>query len=76
MDESVLERIKSIEEGLDVLKNLVRNMETLIDLALPRRLQKTMIVVQELGEATATEVSQKTQRARSVETIYLNQLAS
>ena len=86
MDESVLERIKSIEERLDVLENLVRNIETPLAtksppsslikefLALPSSLQKTMIAVQELEEATATEVSKITQRVRSVETIYLNQL--
>lgn len=87
MNESDLERIKSIEERLDVLENLVRNMETptttrtppssLIKdlLALPSSLQKTMIAVQKLEEGTATDVSKITQRVRSVETIYLNQLA-
>ena len=37
-------------------------------------LQRTMIAIQELKEATANEVAEVTERSRSVETIYLNQL--
>jgi predicted transcriptional regulator len=38
-------------------------------------MQKSMIALQELKEATAAEVAGKTSRNRSVETIYLNGLA-
>ncbi len=41
---------------------------------LPSSLIRTLRAMQELGEADATAVSQKTERNRSVETIYLNQL--
>jgi hypothetical protein len=43
-------------------------------LELPDSLRKSMIAVQELGEATAEETAVKTNRTRSVESIYLNQL--
>ncbi len=85
MDRTVLERIKKIEERLDALELEVKTIETSPTrktspaqikefLNLPSSLQKTMLAVQELGEAMATEVAEKTGRVRSVETIYLNQL--
>ncbi len=43
-------------------------------LNLPDSMQKTMLSLQELKEATAAEVAEKTGRNRSVETIYLNGL--
>lgn len=85
MDE-VSERIKKIEERLDVLEGMVRALGALptreqpksVDmsdlLALPSCLQKTMLTAQELREATSSEVAEKTGRDRTVETIYLNQL--
>jgi len=86
MDKAVLERIKRIEERLDALELAIKTIEasperraspTLFKefLTLPSSLQKTMLAVQELEEAMATEVAEKTGRVRSVETIYLNQLA-
>lgn len=86
MDEAVLERIKRIEERLDTLEKIIKTTGTppsrsqplslsLKDmLDLPSSLQKTMLTIQELKEGTATEVSKKTGRERSIETIYLNQL--
>jgi len=44
-------------------------------LKLPGHLQKTMIAVVELEEATAKTVSEKTGRARAIESAYLNKLA-
>ena len=41
---------------------------------LPTSLARTLRAMQTLGEADATTVSKKTERNRSVETIYLNQL--
>jgi Holliday junction resolvasome RuvABC ATP-dependent DNA helicase subunit len=43
-------------------------------LGLPDSLRKSMMALQELGEATAEETAVKTNRTRSVESIYLNQL--
>ncbi len=90
MDEEVLERIKKIEERLDNLERIMKNVEAFPTresqklslksinmkdlLALPTSLQKTMLTIQELEEATATRVAEETGRDRTVETIYLNQL--
>ena len=43
-------------------------------LELPDSLRKTVMTLQKLGEATSQEVAEKTERTRTVETIYLNQL--
>ncbi len=43
-------------------------------LSLPDSMQKTMLALQEIGEGTAGDVALKTERNRSVETIYLNGL--
>lgn len=44
-------------------------------LGLPDALRKTLMSMQSLGEADAETVSKSTGRTRSVENIYLNQLA-
>jgi predicted transcriptional regulator len=86
MNDALLDRIKRLEERLDVVEKTLqlRDLPTTSTsislsqkdlLALPSSLQKTMLAIQELQEATSTGVSQETGRARSVETIYLNQLA-
>ncbi|MBW2637758.1 MAG: transcriptional regulator [Deltaproteobacteria bacterium] len=87
MSGDVAERLKLIEERLGVLERLVARGSTgtskaltstiSIDnlLSLPSSLQKTMMAIQELKEGTANEVAEVTERSRSVETIYLNQLA-
>ena len=86
MDTTVLDKIKHIEERLDVLERTINGKETPLSnqtlssmakefLSLPSSLQKTVLAVQELGESMATEVAEKTGRVRSVETIYLNQLS-
>jgi len=56
------------------LKDLTKEQLIKI-LKLPSHLQKTMIAVVELGEATAKMVSEKTGRARAIECTYLNKLA-
>ena len=43
-------------------------------LAMPDHLRKTFMVLSEIGEATAFEVSLRTGRARPCESSYLNQL--
>ena len=49
-------------------EDLIRLME------LPNHLRETMLAVIALGEATATEVSEQTGKARASESDYLNQL--
>ncbi len=87
MSEDVAERLKRIEERLGILERLMSkgptgtaktststiSMDQL--LSLPSSLQRTMVAIQELNEATANQVAEVTERSRSVETIYLNQLA-
>jgi Holliday junction resolvasome RuvABC ATP-dependent DNA helicase subunit len=90
MDKEVSDRMKNIEERLNVLEKIIRehisytvtptSKPTQLGLglnellALPSSLQKSMLAVQELGEATASNVAEKTERDRTVENIYLNQL--
>jgi hypothetical protein len=87
LNEDVSERLKQIEERLGTLERLVAkgphgtskvstttiSMDQL--LSLPSSLQRTMVAIQELKEADASGVAEVTERSRSVETIYLNQLA-
>ena len=86
MEKDVLMRIREIEERLDGLERMVKVLGISSDrslmqsismkdlLALPYSLQKTAQVIQDLGEATSSEVSKGTGRNRTIETIYLNQL--
>ncbi|WP_455368371.1 hypothetical protein [[Eubacterium] cellulosolvens] len=45
-------------------------------LSLPDHLRKTALALTEVGEATATDISQKTSRVRAAESDYLNQLVT
>jgi len=45
-------------------------------LSLPDHLRKTALALTEVGEATATDISQKTGRVRAAESDYLNQLVT
>jgi len=87
MQSSVEERLRRIEERLEVLeRTLLRSNTSSLGeaaavsistkdlLALPDSLRKTMMGIQSLKEATTMEVAENTGRTRSVETIYLNQL--
>ena len=87
MDKEISDRIMKIEERLDFIETAIKNLGTLAPkkesqtinindlLALPSSLQKSMLAVQGLNEATASEVAGQTNRDRTVENIYLNQLA-
>lgn len=85
MNDAVLDRIKRLEDRLALLEKTIKLKDITIPspssisqkdlLSLPSSLQKTMLAIQELQEANSTQVAQETGRARSVETIYLNQLA-
>ncbi len=45
-------------------------------LSLPDHLRKSAMVICRVNEATADEVAEETQRARAVESSYLNQLVN
>jgi predicted transcriptional regulator len=83
---SVEERLQHIEQRLSVLEKIIINKDktptittssiSMDDLlSLTDSLQKSMLAIQELEDATTTEIAEKTGRSRSVETIYMNQLA-
>ncbi len=87
MTSPIEERLKRIEERLKRLERLVLRDERIPAsvsatasmnvselLSLPDSLRKTMMAIQDLKEAPAREVAEKSGRTRSVETIYLNQL--
>jgi len=79
---NVVEKLKELERRVELLERaLIRpqektgprmSVQELLDL--PDSLRRTMLAVNELKEATAEEVAAKSNRTRSVETIYLNQL--
>jgi hypothetical protein len=84
--QSVEERLENLEKRIEELEQSrlsPRNEESInraspsamTDLLnLPDSMQKTMLALQEIREGTAAEVALKTERNRSVETIYLNGL--
>jgi len=86
---TLLKRLEEIEKRVEKLEKTVYRLEVKPQtpeaapmsanmrdlLSLPDSLRKTMMVIQELKEATAEETAQKSGRTRSIETIYLNQLA-
>lgn len=87
MQSKVEEKLRRIEERLEALEKVLSRSNakspsktTAVSisikdlLALPDSLRKTMIAIQGLKEATTKEVAENTDRTRSVETIYLNQL--
>ncbi|MEM2941812.1 MAG: helix-turn-helix domain-containing protein [Candidatus Bathyarchaeia archaeon] len=78
-----LDRIITIQESLKRIlapkkkpsyEGLPLDVATL--LSLPDHLRKTALALSELGEATATQISEKTGRVRAAESDYLNQLVT
>jgi hypothetical protein len=65
--------IKQLLQILTTPTKLSQN-ERLILLRLPTHLIKTYFTLQNFGEATATDVSKQTGKARAIESNYLNQL--
>ena len=61
---------KSGPEAANVLPG--HTVSSLLDI--PDSLRRTILAVEELGEANAPEVAVKTGRTRGIETIYLNHL--
>ena len=81
-DLDIVEKLKELERRVEVLERALGrpgerpglHMSVQELLNLPDSLRRTMLAVNELKEATAEEVAAKSERTRSVETIYLNQL--
>ena len=84
---SVEERLETLEKRVEELEQskifLSKNEKSINRaspsamadlLSLPDSMQKTMLALQEIREGTAADVAVKTERNRSVETIYLNGL--
>lgn len=88
LTEDLEKRLMRVEERLDMLERLLTNIGITGEhtstremspsvkdlLSLPDALRRTLLALQSLGEATAEEVAHKTERTRSIETVYLNQL--
>jgi len=66
--EAMMETLKRVEEKLDQILAPSRT------LMLPDHLRPAMMAVQQLGEATARQVAEKTGRDRATMSDYLNQL--
>jgi len=62
-------------ESKDILPPLTdAPLDVMTLLSMPDHLRKTAMTLCRLGRATADEIAQQTQRARAVESAYLNQL--
>jgi response regulator of citrate/malate metabolism len=83
--QKIKESLERLNEKMDVMIDITRHnpseTETIPDaldvmtlLSLPDHLRKSAVTLCKLGEATAEEVAEQTQRARAVESSYLNQL--
>jgi DNA-binding transcriptional ArsR family regulator len=76
------ERVADLERRVAALERLVREVGLrearaqwgATVLGLPASVAKSLTVLEELGEATASEVAEHTGRSRSIENIYLNEL--
>lgn len=85
--EKIKENLERLNEKIEIIIELQKHdqkdsMHPLSDtpldvmtlLAMPDHLRKTAMSICRLGRATADEISQQTNRARAVESSYLNQL--
>ena len=83
--QKIKESLERLNEKMDVMIDITRHnpseTETIPDaldvmtlLSLPDHLRKTAVTLCKLGEATAEAVAEQTERARAVESSYLNQL--
>lgn len=79
--ESLDQLNKKLEIIIEIQKHDSKESEGIPDvldvmtlLSLPDHLRKTAITLCKLGHATAEDVAKKTERARAVESGYLNQL--
>jgi hypothetical protein len=69
--------LDSVERKLNEILMIHSNINLRINpdvLSLPKHLQQTVLVLNQIGRATAADVASKTGKARAVESHYLNQL--
>jgi len=86
--EQIKESLDSLKEKLDVLIDVQKagcrgtvpsdtpTMDVMTLLNMPDHLRKTAITICRNGRATAEQVAEQTNRARAVESSYLNQLVT
>jgi len=67
-------QLNLIEGRLDRIESMSVSRMTIDLISLPDNLRKTYMILLSAKEATATVVSEQTERARAVESSYLNQL--
>ena len=85
--EKIRENLERLNEKMEVIIELQRNdnrdspapiqdapLDVMTLLSMPDHLRKTAMTVCRSGRATAYQISQQTNRARAVESAYLNQL--
>ena len=84
--EGIRENLERLNEKMEVMIELQKHnykdtqplndapLDVMTLLAMPDHLRKTAMTICRCGRATAEEVSEQTNRARAVESAYLNQL--
>ena len=85
--EKIRENLERLNEKMEVMIELQKHghkdttqllpdtpLDVMTLLSMPDHLRKTAMTICRCGRATADEVSQQTNRARAVESAYLNQL--
>jgi hypothetical protein len=84
--EKIKENLERLNEKMEVMIELQKHdhkepqliqdasLDVMTLLAMPDHLRKTAMTLCRCGRATAEEVAQQTNRARAVESAYLNQL--
>jgi hypothetical protein len=85
--EKIKENLERLNEKMEVMIELQKHdrkdlqppltdapLDVMTLLSMPDHLRKTAMTLCRLGRATAEEIAEQTQRARAVESAYLNQL--
>lgn len=88
--EKIGESLEKLNEKMEVMIEIQKNtgsnnqkivpslpdasLDVMTLLSLPDHLRKTAMTICRCGKATAEEISEQTERARAVESAYLNQL--
>lgn len=88
--EKIEESLEKLNDKMEVMIELQRNnsqgnakaapalpdasLDVMTLLSMPDHLRKTAMTICRCGRATAEEISEQTERARAVESAYLNQL--
>ncbi len=85
--EKIRENLERLNEKMEVIIEIQKNggqraapalpdasLDVMTLLSMPDHLRKTAMIICRLGRATAEEIAEQTNRARAVESAYLNQL--